>query len=61
VIEQAIAFFGRATVLRSDCLGLLFAVKALPSGAPAANLPAAYGIQTVLDLTLVSLFLVLNR
>src|SRR5207249_6700769 len=34
--------FSRATVLLCDRLGLLFEGKALPSRAPAANLPAAW-------------------
>jgi hypothetical protein len=35
-------FFCRATVLLSDGLGLLLQVKAQPTGAPAANLLAAW-------------------
>jgi len=37
--------FSRATVLLCDRLGLLFEGKALPSRAPAANLPAAWPSQ----------------
>ncbi|MHB8521844.1 MAG: hypothetical protein ACYDH9_13925 [Limisphaerales bacterium] len=50
--------FGRATVLLSDRHGLVFPVTALPSGAPAANLLAAWCSQ---GLCFVMLLLFSNR
>src|SRR5439155_3442204 len=51
-VRAASSFFSRATVLLCDRLGLLFEVKALPSRAPAANLPAAWRSQDASDLLL---------
>jgi hypothetical protein len=48
-LEHAIDLLGWAAALLSDRLGLLFQIKALPSGAPATKLRVARPGQGVFD------------